>query len=469
MRHLGIVGLALLAAIVPAGCRKESSGSSGQNAAAPSSRPCSLPASCPAPQPILAGVEPFGFEPDLVLLITGGTGGRLEVCNCAGPMAGGLARRSGLVRSYRAAFDRVFLLDSGDCFHVDAADLRNEYLLKGYQQIGYDAVTLGDAEWAAGPQTLGRILRDGACYLSTTVRPAGGELPAVTRVARRQWPAVKLAVLSYADDEAFRFVDASARQTLRIGELREAVYAADDLRQAGWTVVLVAHAPEAGLEQAVARVGADLVVAGHTARSESQLLKLSGKPVVKVGGGEYVGVLALKLKGARVDRLEYRLEVVDERWPLDRPLLDTYQAYARQAMRQALDADRAQGLEYVASADCGRCHDAQLKAWRDHPHARAYDTLVQAGRTDDPNCLACHTTGFGARGGFFTPRQTPHLGGVNCQDCHRFNVAEHQARGFSAPPPDEAVCTTCHTPVTDPKFSFADKGPKARCPPRGSR
>ena len=57
---------------------------------------------------------------------------------------------------------------------------------------------------------------------------------------------------------------------------------------------------------------------------------------------------------------------------------------------------------------------------------------------------------------------------MNCQDCHRFNDDEHQLDGkgvgFQYPRVKDLVCTTCHTPVTDPKFDYKAKLPKARCP-----
>ena len=67
--------LILLAAL--AGCRGGLRGDSHSGTHRP-----------PAPIP----VQPFAMgTPDVVLLITGGTNGMLEVCNCSGPMPGGLA------------------------------------------------------------------------------------------------------------------------------------------------------------------------------------------------------------------------------------------------------------------------------------------------------------------------------------------------------------------------------------------
>jgi len=408
--------------------------------------------------PGAAQVRLFSFpDPDIVLMVTGGTHGLLEVCNCPGPMPGGLARRSGMVLSYRAAFDEVFVLDTGDVFWFEPEDLRNEYVLKGYARTGYDAVVLGDQEWSALGERLDALLSEAPLtYVSTTVAPADGvsRLPIVTEVKHRRG-AVKLAVLSYLPRETFLFWSKRKLARLRFRTLDELSRRAEALKHDGWLVVVVAHTGDAETEKLAAACPADLIVRGNTSRCAKELLTAAGKPVAKVGGTERVGVIAMKLApGGKVEQMEYRLEVVDDHWPLDARLLEVYQAYAHAAMRQAMDAERVEGLAYVPSSECSRCHETQYRAWTDGPHVGAYKVLQERKRTGDPNCLMCHTAGFGAETGFRTFEDTPDLAGVNCQNCHRFGVDEHRREGFRIPEVNEEVCTSCHTPRTSPKFSF---------------
>jgi len=421
----------------------------------------------PGPVPVRA----FSMgRPDVVLLVTGGTCGHMELCNCIGPMPGGLARRNGLVLSYRAAFERTFLLDSGDVFWVDSADIRNHFVIRGYRRIGYDAVVLAHHEWAAYPKHLPRILADSpACYLSTTVAPA--EPPPgwpAQRVVLRDWGDIKLAVVSDLKRETMLFFPEGALDRLKFSPPRELIALVARLKREGYVVVVAAPMDAESVEATAAALDADLIVRGHTMRSNPKITRVAGKPIVKIGGQETVGVVAMKITGGRITDLQLRLELVDTRWPMDRRLIDTYQAYAHAAMRQELDKKRKKGPDYMPSAECGRCHQAQYRAWRKSRHAGAYRTLQRERRVGDPNCLMCHTTGFGTEKGFYTIRKTPKLAGVNCQNCHRFNDAQHQRGGkgvgFKFPPVNEDVCTTCHTPVTDPRFSYKLKLPKARCP-----
>lgn len=422
----------------------------------------------PKPAPNLADrpltparVKPFAMgRPDLVLLVTGGTNGMMETCNCSGPMPGGLARRSGLACSYRAAFENVFLLDSGDMFWIEPTDIRNGYVLQGYAQIGYDAVALGDQEWAS--DDLGQFLARGdAPYLASSVDLSGlaprlGVRPVVTR----QFGQVKLAVLAYVSPEAFRFVVSKAAERITLRDAVDLSKRVATLQRAGHVVVVVVHGEAEQVEQIAATGGADLVIRGHTTRCAETLTRVGTTPVAKIGGHPYVGVLAMKVgRGGRIDAIEYRVEVVSEHWPLDTRLMQTYQAYAHVAMRKALDVHRTEGLKYVPSATCGACHKKQYASWSVSAHARAYKTLQRAGRTADPNCVMCHTSGFGTKNGFYTLDKTPKLAGVNCQDCHRFDITDdHKNESFkhTRPRANDEVCTTCHTPITDPNGRYGE-------------
>jgi len=420
-----------------------------------------------APRPV--PVKPFNLgEPDLVLLITGGTNGMLEVCNCTGPMPGGLARRSGLVLSYRAAFPHTFLLDTGDAFWIDPEAVQNRYVLKGYDQIGYDALVLGDQEWAVRDARLAEWLAEHPIpAVASTIESISGEAKVpVSRTVERSWGAVKLAVLSDIRRESFLFFPPERLAQLKFSPQADLARRAAELKEAGCVVVVVIHGDEECVEGTVRNVPADLYIRGHTQKYEKALMQVAGKPVVKVGKADWVGAVAMKVADGRPTAMEYRLELVDDRWPLDVRLLQTYQAYAHAAMRHELDKKRKEGLKYVPSEDCGKCHREAYELWRGSRHARAYRTLEKVGRTIDPNCLMCHTTGFGTQDGFYTLQKTPALANVNCQDCHRFNVPEHHVAGYKAPRAGEDVCTTCHTPVTDPNFDYKTRVSKVRCPAR---
>ncbi len=401
-------------------------------------------------------VEAFGIKsPDLVLLVTGGTNGTLELCNCSGPMPGGLARRAGLLRSYRASFPATFTVDLGDATWVDPNDLRNEYVLRGYQRVGYDAVVLGDQEWAIHADRLDRLLTDAnQTYLSTTVRhgPDVPKLPVVDEI-RREYPSVKLAVLTQLQREWLLFMPEGRIDQLRFTGTEALARRAADLKADGYTVVVACHGDDIQADETARVVQPDLLLRGNTVRTRKKIRRAHGVPIAKIGGGERVGAIALDVDThGRIKRLEFRVVPVTEHWPMDYRLIQLYQSFVHVALRDEIDSQRKEPLRYVSPEQCGVCHEPEYDAWKRSPHGQAVYSVRRAERGDDPDCLMCHTTGQGREGGFISMAETPSLAGVTCQACHRFNLDEHRRNDYRAPKVSEASCSLCHTPITSPGF-----------------
>ena len=413
------------------------------------------------------GVKAFDMgTPDVVLLITGGADGVMEPCNCGGVMSGGLARRTGLVRSYRSAFDNVFLMDTGNALRmVRPGDPRNRYVLKGYQQVGYDALALAAHEWHVPTDEASKLfMLDGITFLSTTLRPKGRTRHLMARDITRQLGEVKLAVLSDVPLDALQLVHPG-----RLGEISDSSPEAlagriAALKEAGHVVVLATHSDDAQMARMVKSCDADLLVRGRTVLQQTVIDHVAGTPVFNAAGFGYVGVVALKVEDGEIAALEYRLEAVDDRWPRELMLVRTYQEYMSAAAEYILgNVANQQGLAYVPSSKCGSCHEPQYKTWRSTRHAKAYQTLTDASREHDPDCLMCHTSGFGTTEGFSSFDKTPALANVNCQDCHRFNIADHQDAAFSVPRLDKRACMRCHTKTTDPRFDYKTRLAGVRC------
>lgn len=114
----------------------------------------------------------------------------------------------------------------------------------------------------------------------------------------------------------------------------------------------------------------------------------------------------------------------------------------------------AQGV--VGPETCRACHPGAHAAWREGPHARAYDILPERSRKD-PRCLGCHA-----------PQIAQGLSGVSCEACHGAGAvysARHVmrdpelARAVGLVDPDEKTCLACHTESTPSleRFDFAVK------------
>jgi hypothetical protein len=77
---------------------------------------------------------------------------------------------------------------------------------------------------------------------------------------------------------------------------------------------------------------------------------------------------------------------------------------------------------FVGSDACKGCHKKAYEIWKKSGHGHAYQTLVKAERPSlrqhDPECIVCHTVGFGHTGGFKGAEVTEKLKNVGCESCH---------------------------------------------------
>jgi hypothetical protein len=95
----------------------------------------------------------------------------------------------------------------------------------------------------------------------------------------------------------------------------------------------------------------------------------------------------------------------------------------------------AKGAEhaYIGNRKCRTCHIKEYRSWEGTKMAKALDILKPGQRAEaktaagldpdkdystDPECLRCHTTGYGKEGGFVDVESTPNLVGVGCEMCH---------------------------------------------------
>lgn len=166
-------------------------------------------------------------------------------------------------------------------------------------------------------------------------------------------------------------------------------------------------------------------------------------------------------------------------------------------LRDALIVISTKGAHYLGYIKgCKSCHYKEWKSWKKTKMAKAFEVLKpgvdteakvkfnldpKKDYTEDPNCLACHTTGFGLPGGYRIPRglgykvkqASKETEGGTCEACHgpgskygpihkdvddkarKYTQAEFYAAGENQV--DSRICTRCHNrrdPDAGPDYHF---------------
>jgi len=166
-------------------------------------------------------------------------------------------------------------------------------------------------------------------------------------------------------------------------------------------------------------------------------------------------------------------------------------------LRDALAVVATKGAHYLGYKDgCKSCHFKEWKSWKKTKMAGAFEVLKPGAAaetkvklkfdprkdyTEDPNCLSCHTTGYGLPGGYRIPRNARYkvrkaaeqTRGGTCEACHGpgsiyaplhkdvddnarpYTQEEFYAAGENRV--DKWVCMRCHNrrnPTAGPDYHF---------------
>lgn len=229
-------------------------------------------------------------------------------------------------------------------------------------------------------------------------------------------------------------------------------------------VVAVAHV---GLDDCKALAeeteGADVIICGHGDDRTDEPLLVNGTYIMKSGpNGEYVGRLVLKLdKDKRIRNAEGSVVFLDAEVPEDEELLSLMNEYRdrledhKDELLDIEQRDPDTGGRYVGWSACQYCHDSERQEWSGTDHAEAFASLEARGQDYNPECIPCHTTGFGYTGGFIMPDLTEEMEGVQCEMCHGAGGEHSETQGVPYGQTSESTCTACHTPERSPQFDYA--------------
>ena len=442
------------------------------------------PAALQDPKPSTPAPIPASAD-SIRLLVSGSMLGRLEPCGCASGMLGGLPRRMQHIGEQR---NYDLLLEGGDLV-AEATELD---LLKAFTAIQvlcnmqhpYDALGVGQKDLLLPPAEWSSFLQ-GAPVVTTDLQGTAPDWPGrpfVEKEVRGQ----KVRVLSFS----LQLPPALQKEGSPVQLLAPAAAWQKGLEGAPPETlrVLLVQAGDAATRAMLPRLDPkpDLVLCfdpGYTEPPAHPEL-LGGVPIVYPGirgrvlldvslarlpEGPRAGYEIIPLQGSKTvpgggGDPDVRQAILDHRKQVkDDEVLK----------KMANQRPTANGATYVGSTTCAGCHPSANTAWTASKHGHAWKTLVLAENdpkrygwpvTAYPDCVSCHTVGYGEQSGFVTAADTPHLTDVGCERCHGAG-SQHVMSGGQKPlglignVAASILCSQCHDFEQSPDFVYTAKWP----------
>ncbi len=418
-------------------------------------------------------------RPEAVLILSGQTYGFLSPCGCSRPQMGGLERRANLIALLKAKGWPVAGVDLGD-FYPHKSAVPDQGLLKyatglnALRDMGYIAVGVGKTEFDAGllrvvaeyalqkerpPFTLaGNVvgLADGKPIAREAFFPPapGGNRPVVGLAEVAEIGTIPVGVVGVVGPSVARGAEkadpllgflgnkdvlTAAVQTLvsnpKRPRLNVLLYqgTADEARMvaADWPQfgVVLCQSDDPEPPQFPETIA-------HADGTKTLLIQVGHK-------GRYVGALGVFRKPDGTLDFHYQLVPLGEEFLAPEgeeaekanPVLPRLEEYAKQVKDRNFLAKVARAphpaqlqvpdlnLSYVGSERCLGCHAGEYAKWKESKHSHAYEALSEVAkrpgmRNFDPECIVCHTVGYGVKTGFENTERTPALKHVGCESCH---------------------------------------------------
>lgn len=483
-----------------------SAGGPSGGSEATAAEPANPKAAARAPQvaPLFEGWE----NPHTVLVLTGQRGGYLEPCGCTENQSGGLARLADLFHQiWGKSWPTVGIDDGGslnkDRLFTEQALLKLDFFRKATQHMRYAGVGLGVEELRLGGEKLFEIYSTWSAeddfdfkFLSANVTILSSkDLGVPIEYSIVKSGGLNIGITSVIGTSKMRELPKVDPSILKVDDPMVALPAVLAKMKAEPTppdfYVLLAHADDAESEQLAKAfpIFKVVVTAGGPEDPESREHRTGETLLVHTGRkGKYAACVGVFGPKGRLSTKLEMIELTQQRFETAKEMTDLMRAYQDLIRTQRPDSAFERPFDrdatFVGVDECKDCHKKAYDVWINSAHAHALESLT-TGRADekpedvvdrqfDPECLACHVTGWDPqraerfKSGFVDLKTTPKLKGQQCENCHgpgsRHVALELEfAKSKKATPDlekareelrDTRSCDECHDHDNSPKFEY---------------
>jgi 2',3'-cyclic-nucleotide 2'-phosphodiesterase (5'-nucleotidase family) len=379
----------------------------------------------------------------------------------------------------------VFKCTAGDIIEFNPAmaketkiaALKAEAICEAFSLMKYDAIALGETDFAAGPALLREVMKKYELPLicANAYDPSGQRFfdPYVisekngVRVAFVGVVSQDRHILAQVDSKLLEFKVKFRDATEELAKVLPEARAKSDL------VVLLAHTGIETAELLAKDVDVDVVLVGHFPAIEDDPRRI-GDVVFAMAGSksDRFGTLDLTLSadGSKIEsfagdaiRLLKTGPEVPEIAAIAAKADKEEKEINRQkqlAMQRENEAKRLQSQServherggILGAESCKSCHEPTYDSWLKTPHAQAFAVLAESDAWDNPECVGCHVTGMDDKHHVADANVVPERWNVQCEECHGSGL--NHARDGSYVTLGEATCIKCHDTQNSPEFEY---------------
>ncbi|MGJ8634538.1 MAG: multiheme c-type cytochrome [Luteolibacter sp.] len=362
------------------------------------------------------------------------TAGRLEPCGCFTGQHGGLTRLRSYLEENKDDSENL-RLDVGGAIagSADYNIIQYKYLARAYKTMAYHALNMGAREAEIPAATLQNLASTSPVPLisASLVNPySEKELLQpyeIVTIAGK-----KIGILGVVSPTSIP----TPGQDIKVLGLNEAINKhLPALSEKTDLVILLAFADESELTQlAKDYFEFALILGGNVSGPTQEIIEENDSIILyTTNEARTVGTLKATLAGETRTRLtepSYEIQLLWDNIPQNMELRNMVKEYRTEIRNTPLAIDDPNTIDpnaipgvtakahYVGSESCKTCHQEAHDTWQGTGHAHAFQTLVDAGADADPNCIACHTVGFGKESGYRRTMGTEKLTDVSCESCH---------------------------------------------------
>ena len=411
----------------------------------------------------------YGSSDEVVIIFTGEELGSVEPCGCFDEQIGGISRRGTFIDYFRKQNNIVLPVSLGDLPKSSERqeEIKVDILCRAMGDMGYVVHNLGEKDLEINPQLICYISHtNNIVFLSSNVQIIGSFPIKINQYFIKEWgnssASFRIAFLGVLSKS---LLNTNIQSYVNIYDpVKTLKPLVRQLKDKVNLIVLLSHSP---LEESVniakqfPEIG--LIITGHDIMEpKDSITYVDNTPVVSSGiGGKYIGVVKYAINHKDTERKSVEVIPLDKKYQNSQTmglLLKEYQQMLidENLLSKTPQAPLPNGLSYVGSSTCGMCHKIVYDHWYKTKHGTSYNTLVHAGHQYDPECIKCHTTGFGDVSGFINYEGSQNLIDVGCESCHGAGSEHTKNINNVYGLVGESNCVTCHDSEHSPKFRFEE-------------